>query len=72
MSSISEPLDPDEETLIWSAWVFLPELSLLVSSLSHKQKFYSYSQNTDIYTEHRNLVMQIMMSSEPLLMVLTR
>lgn len=27
MSSISEPLEPEDDTLIWSEWVFLLELS---------------------------------------------
>ena len=32
-SSISELLEPEEDTLIWSEWVLLPELSLAVRDL---------------------------------------
>lgn len=36
---MSELLDPEDDTLIWSAWVFLREHSLVVRNLhAHRQK----------------------------------
>lgn len=36
---MSELLEPDDDTLIWSAWVFLRELSLTVRNLHTQSKF---------------------------------
>ena len=45
-SSVSELLDPDDDTLIWSAWVFLPEeVSAAPRSLQRHTHTHTHTHN---------------------------